>query len=122
MPYRVVIGLKEDVLKRYFESKTKFNSTNLLQESRRLMNSINLQHVDWGPKSSTNLILIINNDLYFIDQLNTGQVDNFNMHRLTDDGKPSIIYNGISDWIYSSKSHTKSHTQSRSDSLQVSHL
>lgn len=67
------------------------------------MNSINLQYCDWSPKS-TNLILIINNDIYYIDHLNTDQIDNFSIHRLTDDGKALIIYNGISDWIYSSKS------------------
>lgn len=99
--YRAVIGLREDSLKNYFESKTKFNTSNPLAESKQLLNSINLQFADWG-RSSTNLLLVINNDLYFIDQYNTGHIDN--IQRLTFDGIPSSIYNGIMDYTYSSKS------------------
>lgn len=97
-----MIALKEDIIQKYFETRTKFETANILQESRQLMNSIQVQHAKWGP-NSTNLILIINNDLYFIDSIDTGQVDKFNLERLTYDGKSSTIYNGLSDYVYSSK-------------------
>ena len=100
--HRVVIGLKEGIVK-HFESQADFQAgSNLLQETHRLRKSINLQVAAWGP-NATNLVLVINNDLYFIDQLSTAHADGLNLERLTLDGKASIIANGISDWIYSSE-------------------
>lgn len=97
-----MFGLKEAIVK-YFESRSGLPaSSNLLQEAHRLRKSINLQVAAWG-RNATNLVLVINNDLYFIDQLSTVQTDALNLQRLTTDGKPSIMANGISDWVYSSE-------------------
>lgn len=99
-----MIGLKDAIVK-HFESRTEFPTNNLLHESLQLRKSINLQVAAWAP-NATNLVLVINNDLYFIDQLSTVHSDGLNLERLTVDGKASIIANGISDWIYSSELHS----------------
>ena len=51
-----------------------------------------LQHVQWTPDNG--LLIVHNNDIYHKSQVQDDP------HRVTSDGVPGVVFNGISDWIY----------------------
>ncbi|XP_019867490.1 inactive dipeptidyl peptidase 10 isoform X2 [Aethina tumida] len=53
-----------------------------------------LQFVSWLGQT-TSLLMVFNNDIY-LKQSPTDETDT----RLTDTGRPDLIYNGIPDWLY----------------------
>ena len=54
-----------------------------------------LQHAMWLPKSHGGLVMVKNNDIYFRPSLDTEQV-----YRVTEDGRPGVLFNGVCDWVY----------------------
>lgn len=55
-----------------------------------------MQSVQWAG-TTNNIIFVKDNDIYIKYDLGRGQV------RITSDGKPGFIYNGIPDWLYQGK-------------------
>ena len=54
-----------------------------------------LQHACWVPGTSAGLILVKQNDIYYKEHPTKE-----NIHRITSDGEPGVVFNGVTDWIY----------------------
>ncbi|KAI1303549.1 Inactive dipeptidyl peptidase 10 [Halotydeus destructor] len=54
-----------------------------------------VQYLKWTPKENS-IILVMNNDIYYMTSVATAK-----LQRITKDGVPGLIYNGIGDWLYS---------------------
>jgi len=54
-----------------------------------------LQHACWVPGTSAGLILVKQNDIYYKEHPTKE-----NIHRITTDGEPGVVFNGVTDWIY----------------------
>lgn len=52
----------------------------------------------WGPRGS-HLVYVLDNDIYH--QILSG--DSSETRRITSDGVPRFIYNGVPDWVYEGK-------------------
>ena len=56
-----------------------------------------LQHVVWAPKGNA-LAFVYRNDIYYKESALSP-----NVHRLTNTGRPGVVFNGVPDWMYEGK-------------------
>jgi len=63
-----------------------------------------LQHVVWAPRGNA-LAFVYRNDIYYKTSAVTSHV-----YRVTNTGRPGVVFNGVPDWLYEGKI-TGSHLQ-----------
>jgi dipeptidyl-peptidase-4 len=56
-----------------------------------------LQHVVWAPRGNA-LAFVYRNDIYYKTSAVTSYV-----YRITDTGRPGVVFNGVPDWLYEGK-------------------
>jgi hypothetical protein len=56
-----------------------------------------LQHVVWAPRGNA-LAFVYRNDIYYKTSALTSHV-----YRITNTGRPGVVFNGVPDWLYEGK-------------------
>jgi hypothetical protein len=60
-----------------------------------------LQHVVWAPRGNA-LAFVYRNDIYYKTSALTSLV-----YRVTNTGRPGVVFNGVPDWLYEGKTTNK---------------
>jgi hypothetical protein len=56
-----------------------------------------LQHVVWAPRGNA-LAFVYRNDIYY-----KTSAMNSHVYRVTNTGRPEVVFNGVPDWLYEGK-------------------